>query len=67
MSDEFDTVGTIARDSTNEVLVKTGKYYNIEVLDMRWHLNGKPTRKCIRMNIDEAKSLLNILKRVLDE
>tara|TARA_R110000787_G_scaffold200635_1_gene311583 strand:+ start:280 stop:483 length:204 start_codon:yes stop_codon:yes gene_type:complete len=67
MSDEFDTVGTIARDSTNEVLVKTGKYYNIEVLDMRWHLNGKPTRKGIRMNIDEAKSLLNILKRVLDE
>jgi len=67
MSDDFDTVGTIARDSINEVLVKTGKYYNIEVLDMRWHSNGKPTRKGIRMNIEEAKTLLNILKRVLDD
>jgi len=67
MSDDFETVGTIARDSTNEVLVKTGEYYNIKVLDIRWHTNGKPSRKGIRLNMEEAKTLLNILKRVVNE
>ena len=67
MSDDFETVGTIARDSTNDVLVKTGEYYNIKVLDIRWHSNGKPSRKGIRLNMEEAKTLLNILTRVLDE
>jgi len=28
---------------------------------------NKPTRKGIRLNMEEAKTLLNILKRVLDE
>jgi len=67
MSDDFETQGTIARDSNNEVLVKTGEYYNIKVLDIRWHTASKPTRKGIRMNMGEAKTLLNILKRVLNE
>ena len=67
MSDDFETKGTIARNSTDEILVKTGEYYNIKVLDIRWHSNGKPSRKGIRLNMEEAKTLLNILKRVLDE
>ena len=67
MSDDFETVGTIARDSTNEVLVKTGEYYNIKVLDIRWHTNGKPSRKGIRLNMEEAKTILSILKRVVNE
>ena len=67
MSDDFETQGTIARDSNNEVLVKTGEYYNIKVLDIRWHSNGKPSRKGIRLNMEEAKTLLNILTRVLNE
>ena len=67
MSDDFETKGTIARNSTDEILVKTGEYYNIRVLDIRWHSNNKPTRKGIRLNMEEAKTLLNILKRVLDE
>ena len=46
---------------------KTGEYYNIEVLDIRWHTLSKPTRKGIRLNMEEAKKLLNVLKRVLDE
>jgi len=66
MSDDFETKGTIARNSTDEILVKTGEYYNIKVLDIRWHSNNKPTRKGIRLNMEEAKTLLNILKRVLD-
>tara|TARA_R110000787_G_scaffold159201_2_gene272973 strand:+ start:435 stop:638 length:204 start_codon:yes stop_codon:yes gene_type:complete len=67
MSDDFETKGTIARNSTDEILVKTGEYYNIKVLDIRWHSNGKPSRKGIRLNMEEAKTLLNILKRVLNE
>ena len=67
MSDDFETRGTIARNSTDEILIKTGEYYNIKVLDIRWHSNNKPTRKGIRLNMEEAKTLLNILKRVLDE
>ena len=67
MSDDFETRGTMARNSTDEILVKTGEYYNIKVLDIRWHSNNKPTRKGIRLNMEEAKTLLNILKRVLDE
>ena len=67
MSDDFETKGTIARNSTDEIIVKTGEYYNIKVLDIRWHTNNKPTRKGIRLNMEEAKTLLNILKRVLDE
>tara|TARA_R110000782_G_scaffold107828_1_gene196222 strand:- start:815 stop:1018 length:204 start_codon:yes stop_codon:yes gene_type:complete len=67
MSDDFETKGTIARNSTDEILVKTGEYYNIKVLDIRWHSNGKPSRKGIRLNMEEAKTLLNILTRVLNE
>lgn len=67
MSDDFETRGTIARDSTNEILIKTGEYYNIKVLDIRWHTSSKPTRKGIRLNMEEAKKLLNVLQRVLNE
>lgn len=67
MSDDFDIKGTIARNSTDEILIKTGEYYNIKVLDIRWHSNNKPTRKGIRLNMEEAKKLLNVLERVLNE
>ena len=50
-----------------EIIVKTGKYWNIEVLDIRWYSEDKPTRKGIRMNKEEAKMLLKILKRELNE
>ena len=67
MSDDFETRGTIARNSADEILIKTGEYYNIKVLDIRWHSNNKPTRKGIRLNMEEAKKLLNVLERVLNE
>jgi hypothetical protein len=67
MSDDFETRGTIARNSTDEILIKTGEYYNIKVLDIRWHSNNKPTRKGIRLNMEEAKKLLNVLERIINE
>ena len=65
MSD-LETKGTIARNATDEILVKRGNYWNIEVFDIRWYSNDKPTRKGIRMNIEEAKLLLKILERELE-
>lgn len=63
----LETKGQIVRDSTNEILIKTGKYWDIDVIDIRWFNNDKPTKKGIRMNIEEAKLLLQILRRELDE
>ena len=63
---ELETKGTIARNATEEILVKRGNYGNIEVFDVRWHVNDKTSRKGIRMNIEEAKLLLKILERELE-
>tara|TARA_Y100000114_G_C11631266_1_gene264550 strand:+ start:23 stop:220 length:198 start_codon:yes stop_codon:yes gene_type:complete len=60
-------VGRIIRDATQEVLVKRGVYWNIEVMDIRWFRNDKPTNKGIRLNMEEAKTLLNILRSELDD
>tara|TARA_X000001382_G_C3035070_1_gene136012 strand:- start:24 stop:212 length:189 start_codon:yes stop_codon:yes gene_type:complete len=59
-------VGRIVRDSQNECLIKKGKYWNIEVIDVRWFKEDKPTNKGIRLNIDEAKLLLEVLRRELE-
>ena len=66
MSKEMPVVGRVVRDATQEVLVKRGVYWNIEVLDMRWFRDDKPTNKGIRLNIEEAKLLLQILRRELE-
>ena len=64
---EMPIVGRVIRDSTQEILVKRGVYWNIEVMDIRWFRNGKPTNKGIRLNMEEAKTLLNILRSELDD
>lgn len=67
MTDELEVKGTIVRDANMECKIKKGKYWNIEVLDIRWYRNNKPTNKGIRLNIEEAKLLEQILRRELDE
>ena len=64
---ELSIVGRIIRNEKDEIIVKRGMYWNIEVLDIRWFLNDKPTRKGIRLNLEEAKRLYEILRRELDE
>ena len=61
------TVGRIVRDATTDCLIKKGKWWNIEVIDVRWLKNDKPTNKGIRLNLDEARQLMKILRRELDE
>ena len=63
---EFEVVGTIVRDAVTECKIKKGKYWNIEVLDIRWFNNDKPTNKGVRLNMEEAKLLLDILRRELE-
>ena len=67
MTDELEVIGTIVRDALMECKVKKGKYWNIEVLDIRWFKDNKPTNKGSRLNMEEAKLLLSILRRELDE
>tara|TARA_R100001440_G_scaffold22583_1_gene36811 strand:+ start:10732 stop:10938 length:207 start_codon:yes stop_codon:yes gene_type:complete len=64
---ELYAIGHIARNERDEVIIKKGKYWNVEVLDIRWYSNDKPSRKGIRLNMEEAKKLLEILRREIDD
>ena len=44
-----------------------GKYWNIEVVDIRWYNSDKPTNKGIRLNREEAKTLLDISNKGLEK
>lgn len=55
----------IIRNEIDAVKVHSGEYYSIEVVDIRWYKDDKPTRKGIRLNKKEAKVLLSILEEVL--
>ncbi len=66
MADDFDVRGRIPRTATEEIKVKTGKYWNIPIVDIRWHKDDKPTRKGIRINMNELNHLVNILGRIRD-
>jgi hypothetical protein len=57
----------IVRNEIDSLKVHSGKYYSIDVLDIRWYKDDKPTRKGVRLNKKEAKILLNILEEVLGD
>ena len=59
--------GRIVRDSTNEIQIYSGEYWKKEVVDFRWYQNDKPTKKGIRMNLEEARRVHAILTRILNE
>ena len=44
-NDDWKIIARIQRDSNNEVIVKSGKYLKLDVVDLRWFNNGKPTKK----------------------
>tara|TARA_B100000287_G_scaffold329189_1_gene313782 strand:- start:1192 stop:1434 length:243 start_codon:yes stop_codon:yes gene_type:complete len=65
MSDEkMRVVARFPRSATTELVVQEGEYWNIEVIDIRWFNEGKPTRKGVRINKDELENLLKILNRI---
>lgn len=63
MNSEFEKIGEVVRSENDELLVTKGNYYKIDVIDFRWYKGNKPTRKGIRVNREEAKELLEILRR----
>jgi len=67
VSKEMTLAGRVIRNENDEILVKRGEYWGIDVLDIRWFSNDKPTKKGVRLNIDEAKELLKILREELDD
>ena len=67
MNGELEVKGIIVRDAQLDCKIKRGTYWNIDVLDIRWYKNDKPTNKGIRLNVEEAKLLLQILRRELDD
>jgi|TARA_Y100000592_G_scaffold97187_1_gene167361 hypothetical protein len=64
MSDKFETIARIPRNATMELLVKTGNYWKTEVVDVRWYSDGKPTKKGIRINMDELDTMLKALIKI---
>ena len=63
---EMPIEGRIVKVSQNECLIKKGNYWKIEVMDVRWFKEDKATNKGIRLNIDEAKLLVAVLRRELE-
>jgi hypothetical protein len=64
LSNEWKLIGRIPRDSKNEWMVKIGRYWNIDVIDIRLFHNDKPTKKGVRLNLQEIDTLKKILKKV---
>ena len=65
-NDKWEIITRIPRDATTELQVKTGKYWNIDVIDIRWFSSGKPTKKGVRVNIDELITLTKALNKIVD-
>ena len=64
MTDE-KIIARVPRNANTEMVIKTMRYWNIDVIDIRWHENGKPTRKGIRMNYGEAITASKALNKIL--
>ena len=66
-NDDLKIIARIQRDSNNEVIVKSGKYWKLDVVDLRWFNNGKPTKKGLRVNMEEAVLLSKALNKIVDD
>ena len=66
-NDDWKIIARIQRDSNNEVIVKSGKYWKLDVVDLRWFNNGKHTKKGLRVNMEEAVLLSKALNKIVDD
>ena len=55
----------IPRDAVSELIVKTGNFWNIDIVDIRWHKNSFPTSKGVRMNMDELVDVYKALDKIM--
>ena len=63
MKDE-KLVARMTRSATQEIQIKTGEYWNIPIIDIRWYNGGLPTKKGIRINHEELDVLIEALERI---
>ena len=57
----------VPRNGNEELTVRTGNYWNIDILDIRWYENGKVSRKGIRVNMQEAPQLLRAIEKAVEQ
>ena len=63
------TIGTIPRDTDNEIRISIGEFQKIDVVDIRWFYRDREGEmkagiKGLRCNHDEFKHVLSVLKRI---
>ena len=39
---------------------------NVDIVDIRWYANGTPTKKGVRMNIEEMKDVAKALNKIIE-
>ena len=57
----------IPRNGNEELTVRTGNYWNVDIVDIRWYANGTPTKKGVRMNIEEMNKIIERNKNEYDK
>tara|TARA_R100001015_G_C4602192_1_gene157138 strand:- start:645 stop:848 length:204 start_codon:yes stop_codon:yes gene_type:complete len=62
----LEKIGSIIRNEKIEYVVKKGRWTVYDVIDIRQHENDKPSIRGLRLNRDEAKLLLQILREELE-
>jgi hypothetical protein len=58
-------IARIPRNASDEVVVRKANFWNIDIIDIRWYKDGNPTRKGIRVNMKEAKVMLQAIKKAM--
>ena len=56
----------VPRNGNEELTVRTGNYWNVDIVDIRWYANGTPTKKGVRMNIEEMKDVAKALNKIIE-
>ena len=66
MKDE-KIIARIIRNTNEECVIRTFNHWNIDVVDMRWFTSGNPTKKGLRVNMEELKILYKALGKIVGE
>ena len=56
----------VPRNGNDELIVRTGNYWNVDIVDIRWYANGTPTKKGVRMNMEEMKDVAKALNKIIE-
>ena len=56
----------VPRNGSEELTVRTGNYWNVDIVDIRWYANGTPTKKGVRMNMEEMKDVAKALNKIIE-